>query len=165
MDLTEVRQLLEAFQNSGLHKMNLETPGLKLELQRCPEGTVRSFADDLPILEPAPIAAPAPVQVVQSVQTAAPAPAVQEALASKEPGGVPVKAGLVGTFYNAPAPGAEPFVKEGQQVKKGQTLCVLEAMKMMNEIAAPFSGTVERILVQPEQMVEYGQVLMTIVEN
>ena len=73
-----------------------------------------------------------------------------------------VKSPLVGTFYNAPSPDAEPYVKEGDTVKKGQVLAIVEAMKLMNEIESEFDGTVEKVLVSNEDVVEYGQPLFVI---
>ena len=83
----------------------------------------------------------------------------------ENPGEVPVKSPVVGTFYQASAPDAAPFVTIGQRVQKGQTLCIIEAMKMMNEIAAPVSGEVVKILVNQEDMVEYDQTIMLIKEG
>ena len=73
-----------------------------------------------------------------------------------------VKSPLVGTFYNAPSPDSSPFVKVNQAVQEGDVLCIIEAMKVMNEIRSPFSGTIKRILVSNETMVEFGQVLIEI---
>lgn len=83
--------------------------------------------------------------------------------AAEAPEGQIVKSPLVGTFYAAPAEDADPFVTEGKAVKKGQTLGIVEAMKLMNEIKAEYSGTVEEVLVENGQMVEYGQPLFRIV--
>lgn len=93
---------------------------------------------------------------VQTVTDAAAAP--QEEMIS----GTPVEAPLVGVFYSAPAPEEPPFIEVGQQVKKGETLFIIEAMKTMNEIVAPCDGTISRILAQNGDMVEYKQVLVVI---
>jgi acetyl-CoA carboxylase biotin carboxyl carrier protein len=80
----------------------------------------------------------------------------------ENPGFVKVESPLVGTFYRRPAPDAEPFAKEGDSISKGDTLCIVEAMKLMNEIEAPVSGRIEKILVEDGHVVEYGEVLFLI---
>ena len=101
---------------------------------------------------------PAAAAVIPSVQ----AEAVQSAEKEEALTGNLVKSPLVGTFYNAPSPDAEPFVKVGDTVKKGQVLGIVEAMKLMNEIESEFEGTVEKILASNEEVVEYGQPLFVI---
>ena len=81
---------------------------------------------------------------------------------AEEEQGVAVTAPVVGVYYEGPAPGADPFIKVGQQVEKGQTLCILEAMKMMNEIEAPVSGQVVAIEAVPGELVSFGQTLVRI---
>ncbi|MBO4992308.1 MAG: acetyl-CoA carboxylase biotin carboxyl carrier protein, partial [Firmicutes bacterium] len=85
-----------------------------------------------------------------------------EAAAAEAPVGTPVKSPMVGVFYEAPSPEAEPFVQEGQEVKKGQVLCIIEAMKLMNEIAAEQDGVVTRVCVKNGDIVEFGQPLLYI---
>ena len=104
----------------------------------------------------APVAAP--------VAATSPAPAVEAAApaAAAEPAGHIVKSPMVGTFYRASAPGAKPFKEVGDTVKEGETICIVEAMKILNEIEADKSGTVTQILVQNGQAVEYGQPLFVI---
>ena len=100
---------------------------------------------------PAPAAAPA-----------APVAAPAEPAVAAEPEGHPVKAPMVGTFYRSGSPGSQPFVEVGQAVKAGDTLCIIEAMKLMNEIEADASGVIKAILVENGQPVEYGQPLVII---
>ncbi|WP_193193786.1 acetyl-CoA carboxylase biotin carboxyl carrier protein, partial [Microbulbifer taiwanensis] len=107
---------------------------------------------------PARAAAPAPPPAAP----AAPPPA-EEAEAVPALTGHPVKSPMVGTYYAASSPGAEPFVKVGQQVKVGDVVCIVEAMKMMNQIEADKAGTIESILVEDGQPVEFDQPLVTIV--
>ena len=103
---------------------------------------------------------------VRDRQTAAPAgTALADAQDSAKENSVPVRAPFVGTFYRAPAPGEEPFVKVGQTVKKGDTLAIIEAMKLMNEITSPCDGVVKEILAEDETMVEYDQALLRIEES
>lgn len=110
-----------------------------------------------------PSAAPAvpPPPAVEA--PAAPAPAPAEA--AEEAGVTAVKSPMVGTFYRAPAPDAEPYVQAGDTVERGQTICIIEAMKLMNEIQAETSGRIVRILVENAQPVEFGQDLFLIKEN
>ncbi|MDQ7010667.1 MAG: acetyl-CoA carboxylase biotin carboxyl carrier protein [Mariprofundaceae bacterium] len=111
--------------------------------------------------------APAAPQVVQHV--AAPAPAAAPATPAAEAPAAPaaaeeniVTSPMVGTFYRAPSPDADPFVTEGRKVKKGEVLCIIEAMKLMNEIEAEYDGVVEKILVENASPVEYGQPMFVI---
>ncbi|WP_242360548.1 MULTISPECIES: acetyl-CoA carboxylase biotin carboxyl carrier protein [unclassified Anaeromyxobacter] len=109
-----------------------------------------------PAVHAAPVAAPVPAPA------AAPAPAAKAEAKSDKPGTI-VSSPFVGTFYRAPSPDSPPFVDVGQKVKKGQTLCIVEAMKLMNEIEAEIDGTVAEILVQNATPVEFGEQLFRIV--
>ena len=157
MNLNDIKALMQEFDASGIHKFELELDTFKLKLAKESKEPKVTLAAHHPMpmhMAPAHPAHPAP-----AVEAA---PAVEEAPAAMN--GTPVKSPVVGTFYQASAPGAEPYVTVGQQVKKGQTLCIVEAMKMMNEITAPVSGTVTEILVKEEDMVEFDQVIMLIKE-
>jgi acetyl-CoA carboxylase biotin carboxyl carrier protein len=124
------------------------------------EGKVRIVKGGVaPVMAPvmAPVAlaaAPVPEAAVAAVPVATPAPA--------ESAGHAVKSPMVGTFYRAASPGAKPFVEVGSQVKEGQTICIIEAMKILNEIEADKSGTVTQVLCENGQAVEYGQPLLVI---
>ncbi len=151
----ELRQILQALVEHGVSELTLETPDYKLTVRR--GGEVQAVA--VPQVIPAPMPAPAPVA------EPAPAPVPVEAPKPQEegcPGCVEVRAPIVGTFYRAPAPDAPPYVKEGDRVEKGQVLCIIEAMKLMNEIESEVSGIVKKILVQNGEPVEYGQPLFLI---
>ncbi len=100
--------------------------------------------------------------VVATPQQVQPAPASSPAEQKEVKKGKPLTSPMVGTFYSAPSPDAEPFVKVGQTVKEGDVVCIVEAMKLMNEIEAEFSGKITEICVQDGQPVEFGQVLMYI---
>ena len=102
-----------------------------------------------------------PQTPVQVVQTTAPAP-VAVAPAEPKVEGTPLTSPMVGTFYRAPSPGAKPFVEVGDTVKKGQTVCIIEAMKLLNEVEAETDGVVKEICVENGQPVEYGQNLLII---
>lgn len=140
MDL--VKELMTAFEQADISKMKIEMEGIKLELEKAT----------------APVAPTAPVMPVNIPATPMPAvPAPEEKAAGTE-----VKSPLVGTFYDAPSPEAQPFVKVGDQVAQGDTLCIIEAMKVMNEIKAPCDGTIASISAHSEDLVEYDQTLMVI---
>jgi len=126
-------------------------------LQKCPDAIKIDIRSDGLLVERAP-AAPA----VRHVTSVAPAAPVLAPAAPAVPDGIPVISPLVGTFYAAAAPDAPPFVKVGQRVRKGQTLCIVEAMKAMNEIECDHEGEVLQILAQNGDLVEYGQTLMVI---
>ena len=111
-----------------------------------------------PLRHPSAVAAPA----ASAAPAAAAAAETETAPADDLPAGTQVKSPLVGTFYSAPSPDEPPFVLVGQEVREGDTLCIIEAMKVMNEIKAPCSGKVVRIMVQPGDMVEYNQLLCII---
>ncbi|MBA3854830.1 MAG: acetyl-CoA carboxylase biotin carboxyl carrier protein [Gemmatimonas sp.] len=159
MDLRYVKKLLEMLDESTVDSMEISSDkGMRIRLQKTPvaRGTVQYAA---PAAAPAP--APAPAAPVTAAAPAA-APAAAAAPASK---GQDVKSPMVGTFYGAPEPGAKPYVSVGQTVKKGQVLCIIEAMKIMNEIESEVAGKVVEILATDAQPVEYGQVLFRVDPN
>ncbi|GLV46935.1 acetyl-CoA carboxylase biotin carboxyl carrier protein subunit [Thermus sp. LT1-2-5] len=158
----ELKQILQALVEHGVSELTLETPDYKLTVRR--GGEVQVVA--VPAPAPAPALAPVP-QAEVAAPPPPPASAPAEALTAppKEDecaGCVEVRAPIVGTFYRAPAPDAPPYVKEGDRVEKGQVLCIIEAMKLMNEIESEVSGIVRKILVQNGEPVEYGQPLFLI---
>lgn len=143
MELEELYALMERFARSGLTDLEWEREGEKIALRRSAAPVVVSA--------PAAQAAPAPAQA----ETAAPAAPAQDQ-------GETVNAPLVGTFYAAPAPGEEAFAAPGKQVKKGETLCLIEAMKMMSEIPAPADCVVEEVLARDGEAVGFGEPLFRI---
>lgn len=147
MELQDIRQIMKDFADSTMTKMNLEWDGVKLQIEKEPSRAAQVY---ISAEHPAPPAA-------------AKEPAEQAG--AHETDETAVKSPVVGVFYAASSPKAAPFVTVGRHVEKGQVLCIVEAMKMMNEITAPVSGTVARILVEQEAAVEYDQVLMTIKEG
>lgn len=152
MDAKELKALSIDLMDA-VRQRNLSAFSLK-----CEDFQIRIEAQQAPVAVAAPavaVAAPAAAAVPQA-QPAAASP-VEESFS-----GTPVEAPLVGIFYSAPAPEEPPFIEVGQQVKKGDTLFIIEAMKTMNEITAPCDGTVSRILAQNGDMVEYKQVLVVI---
>ncbi|SCZ78636.1 acetyl-CoA carboxylase biotin carboxyl carrier protein [Acidaminobacter hydrogenoformans] len=164
METREIEILLQAFNATDLTRMAYSKEGFSLVLERQSDKPV--FAETHGISQPS-ISAPAslPVAALNSAPVPAPAPGAATTAAPTAPAASPedlIKAPLVGVFYNAPAPDAAPFVTSGQTVKKGQTLCIIEAMKVMNEIQAEWDGVVDQILARPEDIVEYGQPLFSI---
>jgi acetyl-CoA carboxylase biotin carboxyl carrier protein len=148
MDLRKLKKLIDLVQESGIAELEITEGEEKVKIVK---GGVVSVSA---------VAPPSPAPVPE-VRTAAPAPAAAPPAADAAAGqeGHLVKAPMVGTFYRSPSPDAKPFVEVGQAVKEGDTICIIEAMKLMNEIEADASGTVKAILVENGQPVEYGQAL------
>lgn len=139
----EIFTLMDRFQRSDLQSLKLSQEGFSIELCRATPAPAPVFAAPAPVFAaPAAPAAPA----------AAPAPAQEEAPAITAP--------LVGTFYAAPAPDQAPFVAVGDRVKKGQTVCLIEAMKMMSEVPAPCDCVIEEILKDSGELVSFGEPLI-----
>ena len=143
-----VKSLVKLLEDSGLVELEYETKDVSVRLSRAGPQTVA-----------APVAA-APAAAPAAAAPAAPAESADAGAADDHPGAVPSP--MVGTVYLSPEPGADPFISEGDSVREGQTLVIVEAMKVMNPIAAPRSGTVTRILIGNSQPVEYGQALVII---
>ncbi len=164
MDLDKIQRLLEIVAESGMAEVKVEEGDFRLTVRATPK-VEASAAPPAPILMTAPAAAPAPAAPAPAAP-AAPAPLAPAASTSAEPGSGPgeslVLAPIVGTFYEAPSPESGPFVKVGDRVEVGQTLCIIEAMKLMNEVPAEEGGTITQILVQNGQPVEYDQPLFVI---
>lgn len=151
MDLQYLKRLLRIFDESNSQELTIEEEGISLHMSKNSTTPVMSAA---PQMMMAPMAAPA------SAPAAAPAPApASTAPTSAAPAsdGHTVQSPIVGTFYRAPAPDAEPFVQVGSHVNAGDTLCIVEAMKLMNEIESDVSGTIVKILAENGQPVEYNQ--------
>jgi acetyl-CoA carboxylase biotin carboxyl carrier protein len=156
VDLDFLRGLISAVDDSGIDSLEISRGGTRIRIAKTPDQTVSSVhAGGGPSHEP-PAPAPAPAPAAHPV--AAPAPAAPEAPPVAN-NWVEVKSPMVGTFYRSPSPEAPAYVEIGSRVVKGQTLCILEAMKLMNELEADLSGVVREILVENGQPVEYGQVL------
>ena len=150
MDLRKLKKLIDLVQESGISELEVTEGEEKVRIAKH-----IGVAAPTTYVASAPAAAPAPV-------AAAPAPAAAEAAADALPEGEIVKSPMVGTFYRASAPGAKPLVDVGQTVAEGDRLCIIEAMKLMNEIESEFSGVIKAILVENGQPVEYGQPLFII---
>jgi acetyl-CoA carboxylase biotin carboxyl carrier protein len=154
MDLRKLKKLIDLVQESGIAELEITEGEERVRIASGGAVSVTPLAAAAPVAVAAPAAAaPAPAAAPGAAPVAAAAPAAE---------GHVVKAPMVGTFYRAPAPDAKPFVEVGDTVKEGQTICVIEAMKLMNEIEADASGTIKAILVENGQPVEYGQALFII---
>lgn len=164
MEFEKIIQLIKTVSDSNLTQFAMEEGNLKISMKTNKQTKV--IAASMMAPAPGPDMGPAAGgPVMQAVQ--AQAGPLQTEVSFQEAGetvlsGNVVKSPLVGTFYNAPSPDAETFVKVGDTVKKGQVLGIVEAMKLMNEIESEFDGTVEQILVENEEVVEYGQPLFVI---
>ena len=150
MDITQIRKLMRLIEHSDVTEIEVTEGDQTVRIsRRGPSSDVQHIMMPQAHAAPAPAAAPA----------AAPAPA---AAAAPEEQKHVVSSPMVGTFYRSSSPDAEPFVSEGSKVKKGDTLCVIEAMKMMNEIEAEYDGIVEQIMADNASPLEYGQAMFVI---
>ena len=154
MELDKIIELIHTVSESNLTQFTMEEGNLKISMKTDKQTKV--------VAAPQAVAAVPAAAVVETIQRAAPSQDSTQQPQEETLDGNVVKSPLVGTLYNAPSPDAEPYVKVGYIVKKGQVLAIVEAMKLMNEIESEFDGTVEKILVSNEEVVEYGQPLFVI---
>ncbi len=173
MDIKELEQIVSILKQNEVTRFELEQKGVKIKLSRLGSDSPRVRVQGSPVGSVEHAIAPHHFMGGQHVGQAAsthPAPATPIASHATNGAGAAVSldhltkvdSPLVGTFYRKASPDAEPFVREGQSVRKGDTLCIVEAMKLMNEIEAPVSGKIEKILVQDSHVVEFGEVLFLI---
>jgi acetyl-CoA carboxylase biotin carboxyl carrier protein len=158
IDLDFLRGLIEAVDGSGIDSLEISRGGTRIRIAKTPP--------------PAPVSAAAPPARAAVEYALPPAPASAPAAPAAAPSGgapapaasnlVEIKSPMVGTFYRSPAPEAPSYVEVGTRVGKGQTLCILEAMKLMNELESDYSGVIREIAVENAEPVEYGQVLFRI---
>ena len=165
MNIEEMTKLIKAVADNKLTSFEIKDGEFKLSI-KCEKEAPQIVMAQAPAVT---VAAAVPAAASSAFVPAAPAaaapaatPAPAAALEASEEGGKVITSPLVGTFYSASSPDAEPFVKEGDTVKKGQVLGIIEAMKLMNEIESEFDGVVEAVLVSNEEVVEYGQPLFRI---
>jgi acetyl-CoA carboxylase biotin carboxyl carrier protein len=164
-DMKELKELIEFLKDNQIGEFDLDRGDLKVRIKFVQEATsTADLAGLARLLNAAPAAAAAPIALPVAsasapVSAAAPAPAPE---ADENAGLHIVKSPIVGTFYESPSPGAQAFVKTGDQVENGQVLCIVEAMKLMNEIESDAAGEIVRRLVANGQPVEYGQPLFAI---
>ncbi len=150
MDLRKLKSLIELFESSGIGELEIAEGEERVRITRAAPAS-------------APTVAVIPAPQVHAIAAPVPGPPAEPAvLPTPEPEGHVVKSPMVGTFYRAGAPGSKPFVEVGDSVQAGDPLCIIEAMKLMNEIEADKAGTVKAILAENGQPVEYGQPLVVI---
>jgi acetyl-CoA carboxylase biotin carboxyl carrier protein len=166
LDLRELKEILQILEEKEITEFELEEEGMKLRIRKVAASSNHSAdpGGPAPVVHPA---APSPLNVTLSVPAApvaalgaaaaAPAPAPAE-----DPGLATVKSPIVGTFYRAPDPGSAPFVNVGDHVRVGQVLCIIEAMKLMNEIEAEVAGEIVKVHHDSGQPVQYGEPLFAI---
>ena len=152
MDLRKLKTLIDLVSESNVSELEITEAEGKVRIVKS-EGVVQQFVA-APVQAAPVMAAPVAAAPVAAAPAAAPAAAAVEGHVIKSP--------MVGTFYRASSPGAKPFVDVGSQVKEGETICIVEAMKILNEIEADKSGTIVRVLGENGQAVEYGQPLFVI---
>jgi acetyl-CoA carboxylase biotin carboxyl carrier protein len=154
MDIRKVKKLIELLEQSNINELEINEGDESVRISR--GGTAVTYAA-------APAPAPAPVAAAPVATAPAEAAATPAAAESEEVSGHAVKSPMVGTFYASPAPGSPAFVSVGQQVAAGDVICIIEAMKMMNQIEADKAGTISAILVEDGEAVEFDQPIVTIV--
>ena len=155
MDIRKVKKLIELLDESGIAEIEITEGEESVRISRYAAGAPAAAA---PAPAPVTIAAPAAPAPAAAPSESAPAPAAE----GGDEDGFEVAAPMVGTYYSAASPGAAPYVQVGDRVNEGDTLCIIEAMKMMNQIEADVAGVVKSIRVQNGEAVEYGQTLFVI---
>ena len=154
MDIRKVKKLIELLDESGVAEIEIKEGEESVRISRQSQASQAMMAAPTMFAPPPPVPAAAPAAAIAEAPAAEPAVETVEGHAIKSP--------MVGTFYRAPSPGASSFVEVGQTVSAGDTLCIIEAMKLLNQIEADKAGTVKAILVENGQPVEYDQPLFII---
>ena len=153
MDIQELKELMKVFEDSELNEFELEEDGRRLRMQKnCPDMPAAPISMIMPQIPSVPVIS----------EPAAPAPNATGTDTDEKTYANTIDSPMVGTFYSAPAPGEPPFVQEGDSIEEGQTICIVEAMKLMNEVTAKSNCVIEKILVENGEPVEFGQSLFSI---
>jgi len=153
MELEQIKAIIEMMKENDLSEFSMESNGLKIRIKRGPEGVQQTIVAPAPVavpVAPAPVAAPAP---------AAPAPAAPVAAAEE---GKHIASPMVGTFYRSPSPDSPPYIEVGATVDEETVVCIIEAMKVMNEIKAECKGVITEVLAENAKPVEFGQKLFAV---
>jgi acetyl-CoA carboxylase biotin carboxyl carrier protein len=156
MTIDEIKELLDLFNESGVGELEIEREGERIRIRKA--GQAAEYQVLPALAAAAPTAAPQPQEPTAPAELAASAPAAGE----PGSGQILVKSPIVGTYYDAPSPGSAPFVTVGDAVEPGQVLCIIESMKLMNEIEAETAGVIAAKLVENGRPVEYGEALFSI---
>jgi len=147
MNLKEIKELITLMNENNLTEFEIEREGLRIKLKKLPEGGFEQK------IEAIPVKYTAQAQAAEAAQVSAPQPSKKY---------IEIKTPMVGTFYEAPSPESPPYVEVGQEIAVGQVICIIEAMKLMNEIKSEVKGKIVEKLVENAQPVEYGQALFLI---
>ncbi len=160
MKTSEIRDLIDFISTTGLNEVNIETKELKLHVKREPDQKVfKSTPAMAPTVAPA---APAAAPVAQAAVAPVSAPRAEAAPVAIGKNTIDIKSPMIGTFYRSSNPESPSFVSVGDKVSKGQTVCIIEAMKLFNEIESEVSGTIVKVMVENSSPVEYDQVLFVV---
>ncbi|MES2207115.1 MAG: acetyl-CoA carboxylase biotin carboxyl carrier protein [Pseudomonadota bacterium] len=172
MDLRKIKTLIDLVEQSDIAELEITEGEEKVRIARLIPASHTPFSGNPHMVVPYPTYAAAPHHYAHAPQPYAPSPHSAPHAAGSAPAaaetppvldeGIPIKSPMVGTFYRAASPGAKPFAEIGQTIKVGDVLCIIEAMKLMNEIEAETSGVIKSILIENGQPVEYGQPLFLI---
>ena len=154
MDLRKLKTLIDLVSDSNISELEITEAEGKVRIVKAdPRPLAPTYPTGMTVMAPAPTQAPAPAALAAAAEpAAAPAPDLSRA----------VKSPMVGTFYRASSPGAKPMIEVGQSIKEGDPVCIIEAMKIMNEIEAECSGTITKVLIENGQAVEFGQPLFIV---
>lgn len=153
MKTSEIRDLIDFIAKSGLNEVNIETKELKLHVKREPDQKIFKSSSAATTLAQAPASEPSPLQLQQTSK-----PSTE--ISGKKT--VEIKSPMIGTFYRSSGPDSPPFISVGDKITKGQTVCIIEAMKLFNEIESEFFGTVVKVMVENSTPVEYDQALFVV---
>lgn len=153
MKTSEIRDLIDFIAHSGLNEVDIETQELKLRVKREPDQKV--LKSSAPVMT-------APVAIQTAPQVVSTAPTKTEKPAAAASNTIEIKSPMIGTFYRTANPDSPPFVSVGDKITKGQTVCIIEAMKLFNEIEAEVSGTLVKVMIENATPVEYDQVLFVV---
>jgi len=156
MEIKEIQELIRFVAKSGVSEVEIDKEGFKIHIKTGAQAQAAMVMAP-PMVQPQVLATPVVVDAAPTASAPTAAPVA--------PVGTPVKAPMVGTFYRSSGPDKEPFVKVGDRVQKGQTICIIEAMKLFNEIEAELSGTVVDILIENAKPVEFDQPLFVVAED
>jgi acetyl-CoA carboxylase biotin carboxyl carrier protein len=146
MNIKELKEIIEIFENSRITELDLERQGVRISLKKGPEGEARVIK----------------AEEIENLKQNPDESGSEYGLSEINDNMIEIKTPMVGTFYKAPAPDAEPFVEEGDEVREGDIICIIEAMKLMNEIKSEINGRIVKVLVENGQAVEFNQPLFVI---
>lgn len=158
MKTSEIRDLIDFIAHSGLNEVDIETKELKLHVKREPDQKVMKAA--APVMAAPMAVAPVSAPIAAAPPAAAAAPKAEKPASTSKT--LEIKSPMIGTFYRSSNPDSPPFASVGDKVTKGQTVCIIEAMKLFNEIESEVSGTIVKVMVENSSPVEYDQVLFVV---